>query len=450
MFVGRKPELQFLESHCQGENSRILVLYGRKGVGKTAILKEFAQERNCAYYCARSGSEREQRFQWTRELAAQGYFMEAFPSYQTLFETSLSPFNGFSGRSILILDEFHHFIKADPDFMTALVNFVKEREKIAPVLVILCSSASGWVENSMIAKIGRSAASIDALLKVRELRFQEIRQIFPGYSVRDAVEIYAALGGNPGLWRSFSQELSAKENLIRFLLAPGSRLHEEVALYMAEELRETAVYNTLLATMASGISKLNDLFVHTGFSRAKISVYLKNLMELDLVEKVYSFESGGYENTQKGIYRICNSYVHFYFRFLYPYQSALQTVNLEEFYSRYVAPGYGELLENAYRRICRESLAQDCSASGEWMGKNGVIDIVARKNSGELVAALCRYGVPVTERDYQNLLMCLKQAKLKPDEILFFTESIHSEETLETAMPNKIRPISIFGPENGE
>lgn len=448
MFSGRQSELQFLETHFQGEDSRILVLYGRKGVGKTALLREFVKGKNCAYYAARSASGREQRCQWARELAAQGNFMEAFPSYADLFETCLSPFSG--EKSILILDEFHHFIKAEPDFMTELVNFKERRGKTSPVLVILCSSASGWVENSMIAKLGRMASSIHALLKIRELKFREIRRIFPGFSDRDAVEIYAALGGNPGLWKSFSQEMSARENLIRFLIAPGSRLYEEASLYLAEELRETAVYNTLLAAMASGLSKLNDLFVHTGFSRAKISVYLKNLMELDLVEKVYSFESGGYENTQKGIYRICNSYMRFYYRFLYPYQSALQTMEPEAFFKRCVEPGFGEFLEAAYRRICRESLSMDCSVTGEWMGKSGVIDIVARKNSGELTAALCRYDTPVTKGDLQSLAMCLGQAKLSPDEILFFAEKGFSDELRETAEQNHLSPIRLFGQKNGE
>lgn len=450
MFAGRRSELQFLENYYQGEDSRILVLYGRKGVGKTALLKEFARGKNCAYYAARSASGREQRCQWARELAFQGHFMEAFPSYSTLFETCLSPFSASGGKAVLILDEFHHFIKAEPDFMTELVNFKERRGKTSPVLVILCSSASGWVENSMIAKLGRMASSIDALLKIRELKFREIRRIYPGFSDRDAVEIYAALGGYPGLWRSFSQEISAKENLIRFLISQGSRLHEEAALYLAEELRETAVYNTLLAAMASGLTKLNDLFVHTGFSRAKISVYLKNLMELDLVEKVYSFESGGYENTQKGIYRICNSYIRFYFRFLYPYQSALQIMDPAEFFDRYVEPGFGEFLESAYRRICREDLSRECSQTGEWMGKSGRIDIVARRNSGELAAALCRYDVPVTKEDLQTMAMCLGQAKLSPDEILFYAEKGFSENLRETAEQNHLSPIRLFGQKNGE
>lgn len=341
----------------------------------------------------------------------------------------------------MVLDEFHYFVKADPDFMPQLIRFVKEHS----VLVILCCSAAGWVENSMISRMGRSAASIKALLKVRELKFEEIRELFPGYSDADAVFIYAALGGNPGHWNCFSQELSAKENMMRFFLTPGSRLSEEMAVYMAEELREPAVYNTLLATMASGVSKLNDLFVHTGYSRAKISVYLKNLMELDLVEKVYSFKTGGYENTRKGIYRICNAYVNFYYRFLYPHQSDLQTCDSNKFYSLYVESDYRELVEDAYRKICGESLAKECSKVGEWIGKDGTIDIVAQKNSGELLAALCRYTFPLSGNEYEQLKVNLKQARIDPSEIRIYTENGFHSDFPEDVRKEIISPRSIFG-----
>lgn len=441
MFVGRRAELQFLESHYRAKDSRILVLYGRKGVGKTALLREFTRGRDFAYYAARPCSEQEQRYQWSRELASQGQYMEIFPSYRTLFETCLKPFPSLGGRPVLVLDEFHFFVKADPDFMPQLIRFVQEHS----VLVVLCCSAAGWVENSMISRIGRSAASIKALLKVRELKFEEIRELFPGYYDEDAVFIYAALGGNPGLWNSFSQELSARENMIRFFLTPGSRLCEEMAVYMAEELREPAVYNTILATMASGVSKLNDLFVHTGFSRAKISVYLKNLMELDLVEKVYSFQSGGYENTRKGIYRICNSYVNFYYRFLFPHQSDLQTCDSSQFYSLYVEPDYRELMEDAYRKICRESLAKECSQVGEWIGKDGTIDIVARKNSGEILTALCRYTFPISGYEYEQLKVNLRQARINPSEIRIYTENGFHSDFPENVRKQIISPRSVFG-----
>lgn len=418
MFVGRRAELQFLESHYRAKDSRILVLYGRKGVGKTALLREFARGRDFAYYAARSCSEQEQRYQWSRELASQGQYMEIFPSYRTLFETCLKPFPSLGGRPVLILDEFHYFVKADPDFMPQLIRFVQEHS----VLVVLCCSAAGWVENSMISRIGRFAASIKALLKVRELKFEEMRDLFPGYSDEDAVFIYAALGGNPGLWNSFSQELSARENMIRFFLTPGSRLCEEMAVYMAEELREPAVYNTLLATMASGVSKLNDLFVHTGFSRAKISVYLKNLMELDLVEKVYSYDTEGRDNARKGIYRIANPYVRFYFRYLFPNKSMLQMMAPEEFYERYIESSFDLFAEEAYRLICREHMCREYHVAGEWLGKTGIIDIVAADEQGNVGVAGCSFSREMEYRDYEWILFSMKKAKLKSSDIRLYCE----------------------------
>ena len=73
---------------------------------------------------------------------------------------------------------------------------------------------------------------------------------------------------------------------------------------IASELRELSVYNTILSAIAQGHNKLNDLFLATGYSRAKISVYMKNLSHCDIVETVVSFETGGWDNAKKGIYRI--------------------------------------------------------------------------------------------------------------------------------------------------
>ena len=106
------------------------------------------------------------------------------------------------------------------------------------------------------------------------------------------------MGGLPGLWRLLYPQNSAEENLIRLLLQRNSFLPELMIKWLSEESRETAVYDTILAMLADGRhGKLNDMYAHTGFSRAKISVYLKNLMELELVEKVLGYDFEGYERT---------------------------------------------------------------------------------------------------------------------------------------------------------
>ena len=432
MLIGREAELRFLEHYYTNENSQILIVYGQKGVGKTTLLKHFAKNKPCSYYLARSCSAREQRYQWANELAQKKIAIKKYPEYGEIFEQIFTDTS--SHKPVLIIDEFHHMIKADESFMEQLVQYVKAH----PVMILLCTSASGWVENSMIPKIGSLTASLSGLLKVRELKFSDMCQLFPGFSLTDSIQIFAALGGITGLWNCFSQKLTAKENIISNLLFQDSRLYNEMSMYMAEELREPAVYNTILAAMAKGLNKLNDIYAHTGFSRAKISVYLKNLMELDLVEKIFSYESKGYSNTQKGIYRIANPYVRFYFRFLFPNQSMLQEMKSEEFYDRVVADYYPEFVEETYRKICKEKLSESYSLIGEWIGKTGAIDIVAEDADKKVLAAVCSYARKITYADYEWLLFQLKQAKLKPDCICMFCEAGFDEQIIQKAAEGEL------------
>ena len=440
MFIGREAELRFLEHYYVGVESQILVVYGQKGVGKTTLLKHFMQNRKGAYYLARSCSAREQRYQWANELLGKGNSIKKYPEYEELFDSLLVGENG--GKQILIIDEFHHIIKADDTFMGTLVEYI--RSKTEPVMVILCTSASGWVENSMIPKIGSLAASLSGLLKVREMKFADMRQLFGEYSFEDSIQIYAALGGIPGLWKSFSASLSVSENIVSNIVNRESRLHEEMSMYMSEELREPAVYNTLLAAMARGCNKLNDIYAHTGFSRAKISVYLKNLMELDLVEKVFSFESDGYANAQKGIYRIANPYVRFYFRFLFQGQSMLQEVSEDEYFDKMIKDYYPDFVEESYRKICKEELAASFFSIGEWIGKTGNIDIVAQNSEKQITVASCSYARSMSYEDYEWLLFQLNKAKIKPYEILLFCEKgFDNKLKQEAALGNvKLRNVS--------
>lgn len=429
-FVGRSQELQFLNEYYNREGSQILVVYGSKGVGKTALLREFCKNLKSTYYLARACSAREQRFQWSAELRDQGISISRYPEYEELFENVAEQKE--RSKQILVIDEFHHMVKGDGTFFETLIRFVENRLLSRPVMVVLVTSASGWVENTMISKIGRNAAAISGWMKVREMPLKELCRLFPGYTKEDYIGNYAVLGGLPGFWKSFSPELSTGDNIIQNILRQESRLYEEMTLYLSEELREPAVYDTILAALARDCNKLNDIYRHTGFSRAKISVYLKNLMELDLVEKVASFETAGHANTQKGIYRISNPYVRFYFRYLFPGMSLLQQLTPEEFYEQRIAPSFALYEEEAYRRICREQLAQSHHNAGEWLGKTGSIDIVAAGPSGQLTVASCSYSKQMTFEDYEWLLFCMKKAKVTSGDIRLYCEK-GFDETLQKA-----------------
>ncbi len=443
MISGRTSELKYLNTYYERDDSQIMVVYGGKRVGKTALLHQFVQDKPYCYYKARSASLREQRYQWGKELGIERDKGIRYPDFVQIFRSIIREK---TEKKIIIIDEFQYMVKSSDEFTKELIDFVRSKWLDTQVMVILCSSSVGWVENSMITQIGSAAYSLSGLLKVRELGFDAMRKFFPGFSMEQCIEVYAVLGGIPGFWKYFDDKLSVKENICKFILNRDAFLYEEGQKIVEEELRETGVYNTILASIASGRRKLNDLYLHTEFSRAKISVYLKNLMELELVEKVFSCDTEGKANTQKGIYRISNHFVHFYFTYLYPNLSSLQEMTSEEFYRQLIEPEFKNYVAEYFRLVCRQCLEKwsewerlpfEIHRIGEWVGKSGNIDVVAQNEKGETLIGVCNWERPLMcYDDYERLLACARKARLQTDHIYLFSAG-HFDEKLKSEAREK-------------
>lgn len=440
-FAGRSTELKFLKKYYDLPGSQILVVYGGRSVGKTELLREFCRGKKSSYYLARACSGREQCCQWGNELREKGASVDKYPGYEELFAASVREKE--TEKQILVIDEFHHMLKGNSEFFEKLAVFEEGRLLSRPVMIVLCTSAAGWVENHLVGRIGSRASVIGGFLKVREFDFTGIRSIFPQYGFADCLSLYAVLGGVPGYWKSLRPELGARENIIRSLLTRESRLYGELEIYPEQELREPGVYNTILAAMARGFSKLNDIYRHTGFSRAKISVYLKNLMELDLVEKVYSYDTEGRANTQKGIYRIANPYVRFYFRYLFPNRSMLELLSPEVFYDKIIADSFDLFVEETYRLVCREQMAGEYRTVDEWLGKTGSIDIVASDGAERVGVGACVWSRTMELRDLEWLLFSMKKARIQSTDIRLYCERGFDKALRQKAEQAGIRLLSI-------
>lgn len=453
MVLGRTSELKYLNTCYDRDGSQIMVVYGEKNVGKTALLWQFVQDKPYTYYCARPASELEQRYRWGLELKPEAFTAPGYPAFTEIFQSVLDEEN----KKVIIVDEFQYIVKAGNEFMSELIAFMHSNWQNAQVMVVLCSSSIGWVENSMINKIGEAAYEISGFLKIRELSFETMMEFFPGFSMEQCIEAYAVLGGIPGLWMHFNDKVSVRENICRYILNKNAFLNREGQRIMEEELRETGVYNTILASIASGKHKLNDLYLHTGFSRAKISVYLKNLMELELVEKIFSYDTGeneGKANTQKGIYRIKNHFVHFYFTYLYPHLSALEYLTPEKFYSSYIAPYFKTFVAEYFKTVCKQyvekldrwgRLPLKIDRMGEWVGKLGTIDVIVQDEEGKTVIGICNWEKNIMSyEDYEWLLFCAEKAKLRADYIYLFSVRRFDEKlNLEAKMKQNLKLISM-------
>lgn len=164
MVLGRAVELKYLNTYYDREGSQIMVVYGEKNIGKTALLSQFVQDKPFHYYRARSASEREQRYQWGKELSKEEVKTLKYPSFTEILQSLMK---NHKGKKVIIIDEFQYIVKASEGFIGELVNFAHSGWQNSEVMVILCSSSIGWVENSMITKIGSAAYELSGFLKIK-------------------------------------------------------------------------------------------------------------------------------------------------------------------------------------------------------------------------------------------------------------------------------------------
>lgn len=446
MFIGRNGELQYLEQFYSKESSHIVVIYGQKNIGKTALASAFMEHKDGLYFLARSCQEGEMVSHFLKE---NGIINDTCRDFAGMFEALLPKMGT---KTVLVIDEFHRIVKNSPSFMKDLIMFMNQHTE-KQLLILLISSSISFVENGLISKIGEGALKISGFLKCRELSFACMSEYFKEYDMDQCIQLYSVLGGYPGFWNKVNKEKSVRENLFSLFFSEDAVLSKECADYMNRELRETGVYETLLCIIASGKDKLNDLHHITEYSRAKISVYLKNLMELELVEKVFSCECDGNENARKGIYEVAFPPIRFYFKYIYPNMSALIHPS-KEYFKNTILADFRQYAGKAFEKMCVEHM-QQMNKEGKlpflvnrlekWNGKEGTIDIVAKSDDGKVILGKCCYEkAMMTYEDYMSLLSCAKKAKLSADYIyLYSMERFDEKIILESKMKSNITLISM-------
>ena len=426
----KSQELEVLNGYYNSGANQIVIVYGHVSTGSETVIAEFVKEKDVIYYCACPASERLQQNIIGKRIQNKGYAISDYPSYTEIFEVAEKMAKDRTKPFVLIIDRFEDIIKSSPNFIDEISPIIY-REGHPQMMIVLLGVNAAWIENTMVGKIGAQAANISGFLKIKPYSFQEMKKRMPHMTNQDIISTYAIFGGKGQLWEYFDQDKTFKENVCeKFLDAKNSVLLRATINQLEENLRETAVYNTILYGLANGKNKLNDIHHATGFSRAKIMVYLKSLIELGMVEKVYSFATTGHENVQKGVYRICDPLPHFFYRFFYSYLSEIVVMNASDFYDEYIAPGLPEFVATAYKLICREYVCKlseykklpfEIEDEGEWVGKIDSLDIVAQSESGDTLVGICKWDSMMDASSIDAVRSCCKRARLNPDYYYMFS-----------------------------
>lgn len=394
MFIGREAELKFLQDKFDNEDGQLVVLYGRRRVGKTETLREFCKGKQHVFYSCTQSTDKVQLSKFSKhilkeDIPAKQYISE-FADWESAFRSVLDfPFG--DQKKLLIIDEFPYMCKGNKSIPSVLQNLWDAELKDKNVMIVLCGSAMSFIEKELLAEKNPLYGRATGIYKMTEMGFYDAIKFFPNYSDKDKVLAYSILGGIPHYLRQFSPKLSLAENIKRNILTKGSVLYSEVDFLLHQELRETPIYNSIIEAVALGNTKLNDISQKSLVEdTSKTSVYLKNLIELGIVEREFSVDSKSKEkaNSNRGTYRLTDNFFRFWYAFGFTNFSQLEDGDVDGVYDYVIAPALHEFASFTFEDVCKEFVREmqkknelpfRYSKMGRWTGKTTVRDKDAPK-----------------------------------------------------------------------
>ena len=453
MFIGRKQELQFLEDKYNSKGGQLIVLYGRRRVGKTETLREFCKGKRHIFYSCREVSDKLQLRSFSEKLLKENIpaasYIKEFADWETALKSVLDLPYG-DEKKLLIIDEFPYMCRGNESIPSVLQNLWDELFKDENIMIVLCGSAMSFIEKELLAEKNPLYGRATGIYKMEAMGFYDAVQFFPDYSDRDKIIAYSILGGIPHYLRQFDADLPLEENIKRNILTKGCVLYSEVEFLLRQELRETPLYNSIIEAVALGNTKLNDISVKSLVDdTSKTSVYLKNLIELEIIKREFSVDDGMKEraNTNRGLYRLTDNFFRFWYAFVFTNYSELESGDADGVFEYAIKPNLHEFASFAFEDVCREYVRKmqrtgrlpfRYQRMGRWWGRTTVhrkdktevqeteIDLLAvSQKADQYLVGECKYkGRPFSFAEYLDTSVKLSQQKEKAEFFYYlFSES---------------------------
>ena len=389
MFIGREVELKFLNNKYYEKKGQLIVLYGRRRVGKTETLREFCKGKPHIFFSCIQTTDRVQLRNFSdrilkENIPARNYISE-FPDWEKAFRAILDLPYGES-KKLVVIDEFPYMCRGNTSIPSILQNLWDAEFRDSNVMIILCGSAMSFIEKELLSEKNPLYGRATGIYKMKEMGFYDVVKFFPEYSARDKVLTYAVLGGIPHYLRQWNPELSVDENIKQNILTKGCILYSEVEFLLHQELREMPVYNSIIEAVALGSTRLNEISQKALIDNtSKTGVYLKNLIELGIVEREFSVDVKVKEqaNSSRGTYRLTDNFFRFWYAFGFSNFSQLEDGDVDGVYDYVVQPVLHEFASAAFEDVCRQFVKEQQKKNelpfryakmGRWIGKTTVRD----------------------------------------------------------------------------
>ena len=404
-FLGREKEILVLEKEYARDGG-FVVIYGRRRIGKTTLIKQFIKSKTAFYFLATKEVESQsmKRFAGVIARTTGNSVLQkaAFSDWLDLFQ-AVADYKP-NEKKVLVIDEFPYLVKVNDSFPSILQNAWDEILKDSNVMLILCGSLISMMKKHALSYESPLYGRRTAQMRIAPLPFTTVYEN-QKLSFEEAAEQYSITGGVPKYMEFFSDGQPLYEQIKENVLSKNGFLYEEPNFLLTDEVQVPTNYFSIIKVIADGNHKLGTIAGILGLETSALTPYLKTLSELGFIEKQVPVTERNAEKTRKGLYFISDNFLRFWFRYVYPYKGELELDNTQisldeldkDFKEKFVAFAYEDICKEIFARLCSDK-AIDFTPSkigSYWLNDksgNTQIDVMAVDTVNKrLFAGECKY-----------------------------------------------------------
>lgn len=376
MFIGRNSELKILDKLYRSDKFEFAVIYGRRRVGKTALINEFSKDKDTIFFTGVETNAKQNLENFSRCIMEYqtGFAVDSsFASFQAALEYVFQLAQ--KKRLVMVIDEYPYVARASKSFASTLQLLIDKNKGSSKLFLILCGSSMSYMEDNVLAYKAPLYGRRTAQLKIQPFDFFQSCRYFENFSGEDKALAYGIMGGTPQYLMQLDDRLSIEDNIKNTHLNPASSIFEEPNNLLKQEVREPAIYNAVITAIATGASKISEISRKIDEDTSVCATYIKNLISLGIVKKEMPY---GEKSGRKTIYSIEDNMFRFWYRFVPENTSLISRGAADLAYSR-IAPELSAYMGGVFEEICKQYLwrlllAGKCAVRftelGRWWGTN--------------------------------------------------------------------------------
>lgn len=403
MFIGRARELASLNKAYLSDRFEFTVIYGRRRVGKTALINQFIKDKTAIYFMGVESNAKQNLENLSKnimELETGIHAETAFVSFQAALEYVFKLAE--KKRLILAIDEYPYVARSSKSLASTLQLLIDKYKDCSKLMLILCGSSMSYMEDQVLAYKAPLYGRRTSQMKILPFDFADTCRYFKHFSGEDKALVYGMVGGTPQYLLQMDDRLSIEDNIKNTFLNPTSSLFEEPENLLKQEVREPALYNAIITAIATGATRMAEISTKVGEGTSVCATYLKNLIALGLVQKETPY---GEKTSRKSIYVLDDNMFRFWYRFV-PENHSIIARGAADFVYKRIEPHLSGYMGLVFEEICKQYLwtllldgesPVEFSGLGRWWGTDpsthsqAEIDIMGVQDKDTALFGECKW-----------------------------------------------------------